>query len=158
MSKQRLTSLSQLPSRGEALRSRAHETVTLSNDLEVEVFALSGKEVKKWEKDNVTFRGGRVVRLNTDTSTARLLAVAIRDGESYQQLFSQQDIAEMMDRLDGSDIARLEKVARRLSGLDDDENDRDGDDYLDDEVDGDESGGAEGNGAVSIQRTPSPTA
>lgn len=108
------------------------------------MWPLTGKAIQKWSKDNATIKGGKVVRLNTDTSTARLLAAAIQDEQGNQQ-FSVADINRLMDQ-DASVVARLEKVARRLSGL------------LDDEDEDEESEGGDQLGNGFTPRTPSSTA
>ncbi len=140
MSKPRLTSVDQLPP-----PRLAHEEVTFG-DFTVLVWALTARDVQHWSKGNATIKGGKVVKLNTDTATARLLAAALRD-DSGRPMFSLADMNRLIDSSSAVDVARVEKVARRLSGLTEDEDD----DQTDDAGDGDVSG----NGYTP--RTPSST-
>lgn len=141
MSKPRLQSIDQLAPAN--LRARAEEVEI--GEFSVLVWPVTGKPIQKWSKDNATIKGGKVVRLNTDTSTARLLALCIRDDDGRQYL-SLADINLMIEEQSAADIARLDKVARRLNGLLDEE---------DDEDEGSEDGDVAGNG--STPRTPSRT-
>lgn len=139
MSKPRLTSIDQLAP--PKLKPEEHEI----GDFSVLIWPLTGREIQRWSKENATIRGGKVVKLNADTATARLLAAAIKD-DNGQRYLSVEDINRLMDQ-SAADVARLEKAARRLSGLDEDEEDDDADD---------EEGAPAGNG--STRRTPSSTA
>lgn len=122
---------------------------------EVPVWALSGLEVMKWEAKNVRTKGGRVIGLNLDSSTQRLLMAAIRN-EDGTPIFTEATISWLMAH-GGATVKKLEDVARRLSGLsvaddEDDESDSDSD-----------QGRARGNGVAghpgmtSITGSPSPS-
>lgn len=139
MPKPRLTSVDQLPP-----PRLAHEEVPFG-DFTVLVWALTAREVQRWSKDNAVVKGGKVVKLNTDTATARLLALSLKD-DSGRPVFSLAEVNQLIDQSSAADVARLEKVARRLSGLDEDD---------EDESDDVESGDVSGNGYTP--RTPSST-
>ena len=133
MPKPRLTSVDQLPA-----PRLAHEEVPFG-DFTVLVWALTARDVQKWSKDNATVKGGKVVKLNTETATARLLAAALRD-DSGRPMVSLADMNRLIDQSSAVDVARVEKVARRLSGLTEDEDEDQADDDSGDVGDGDVSG------------------
>jgi hypothetical protein len=144
----RLTSASQISNRPVELPDEWVPVPELG--VSVRVCGLSGKQIEKWEAGNVRTRGGRVVGLNLDSSTRRLLAEAIQD-EQGRPIYTVQTIEDLMVRA-GKSVKKLENTARRLSGLA----------VAEDDEESDESDGgrdsARGNGVAGHPGTTSITA
>jgi hypothetical protein len=117
----RLTSLSQL---GPA--KLAMEDVDVPElGVSVTVRELTGEQIERWKSGNLRTKGGKIVGYNLSTSTARLLAMAIVD-DTGNPCFNEQDITNLMRTHGAGSIAKIEEVARRLSGLSDDDEDAEG--------------------------------
>lgn len=118
----RFTSLAQL-----APVKLAREEVNVPElGVSVLVWELTGEQIEHWNSRNIKTKGGKVVGLNLGDATARLLALAIRDDEG-NQIFNVLDIQRLMRERGAGSVAKIEKVARRLSGLlDEDSEDEEG--------------------------------
>lgn len=84
------------------------------------VWPLTGDEVEKWKAGNIRTKGGKVLGYNLDTSTARLLALALKN-EIGEYQWTPSQVQKLMKRVGNAGTARLEKVARELSRLDDED-------------------------------------
>lgn len=106
----RITSLSQV--RPDEL---ARETVVFRNGDEFLVTELTGAQKSKWERENTTRRGGKVIKTNEATMSARLFAVAVID-DNGDPIGSVEQWQTFIKDRGAADVAKLEGAAYRLAG------------------------------------------
>jgi hypothetical protein len=135
----RITSIGQLP----PVHLARREVSVPELGGEFLVWELTARERTDWETGGLTQKGGRITKLDLGSSTERLLQKALKDDDGRPQ-FSAADIKALM-RQPASGIAKLERVARELSGLAIDSDDED-----DSDTTGDSDGEAvaAGNGSA----------
>lgn len=82
------------------------------------VWELTGAELDLYRQGQIKTKGAKV-NLDLRSNTARLLTYAIRNA-SGERMYSERDAAELLKR-GASGLEKLARVARRLSGLDDED-------------------------------------
>lgn len=85
---------------------------------DVWIWELTGTELDLYRQGQIKTKGAKVT-LDLRSNTARLLVYAIRN-ESGERLYSERDVPELL-KLGASGLEKLATVARRLSGLDEDD-------------------------------------
>lgn len=92
--------------------------------VEVHVVELTSEELDKWNSSVFKTKGARVTSVSLSGQTARLVALAVRDPETGERIFSDSDIPSIQ-RLPAAGGNRIAKVARELSLIQDDEDEED---------------------------------
>lgn len=114
-----MNSVSMLP-----MARLAKELVSVEEwDCDVWVWELTVKDLDAYRGRMLETRGAKVIGLNMAGNTARLLSYAIRD-EQGTRVFADHDVERLMEQGSGP-IEKLAAVARRLSHLDEDDDESD---------------------------------
>lgn len=92
--------------------------------VEAHVVELTSEELDKWNSSVFKTKGARVTSVSLSGQTARLVALAVRDPETGERIFSDSDIPSIQ-RLPAAGGNRIAKVARELSLIQDEADDDD---------------------------------
>ena len=92
--------------------------------VEVHVVELTSEELDKWNSSVFKTKGARVTSVSLSGQTARLVALAVRDPETGERIFSDSDIPSIQ-RLPAAGGNRIAKVARELSLIQDEDDEED---------------------------------
>lgn len=92
--------------------------------VEAHVVELTSEELDKWNSSVFKTKGARVTSVSLSGQTARLVALAVRDPETGERIFSDADIPSIQ-RLPAAGGNRIAKVARELSLIQDEADDED---------------------------------
>jgi hypothetical protein len=92
--------------------------------VEAHVVELTSEELDKWNSSVFKTKGARVTSVSLSGQTARLVALAVRDPETGERIFSDSDIPSIQ-RLPAAGGNRIAKVARELSLIQDENEDED---------------------------------
>jgi hypothetical protein len=92
--------------------------------VEANIVELTSEELDKWNSAVFKTKGARVTSVSLSGQTARLVALAVRDPETGERIFSDSDIPSIQ-RLPAAGGNRIAKVARELSLIQDENEDED---------------------------------